>query len=239
VPPISQLLEVQDLDLASDQLKERRLTLPERTELQQAQARAAALDDAHAALVEHGGTLSRSERELAGEVTDMATRAQESEDTLYSGTVKAAKELESLQQEARLLRGKQSELEERQMELLEELDGVEGEAGENRAERARTDADVERIHAAIAKAEGEIDAELARLVGKRSDKAPGVPEAILSKYDRLREKDGMAGRAAAPLLDGSCGGCRVRLPVVEYHKMLAEPEDALLSCSRCRRILVR
>ena len=62
---------------------------------------------------------------------------------------------------------------------------------------------------------------------------------MLAEYDRLRTKERLGGRAAARLADGSCEGCRVRLPVLEYNKMKAEPEDALLCCPRCARVLVR
>lgn len=236
---ISRLLEVQELDLASDQLNERRSTLPEREALRQCHANIADIDAAHVALLERREALGRDERELAGEVGAMASRAQEADDTLYSGTIKVAKELSAVQEEVRMLREKQSALEERQMELLEEIDQLESETSDNRSTRTRKVAEGEEIQQAIGRAEGEIDAELARLVGERSPLAGEVPANILADYERLRTKERMAGRAAAPLADGSCGGCRVRLPVMEYTRMKAEPEDKLLTCTRCSRILVR
>jgi predicted nucleic acid-binding Zn-ribbon protein len=41
------------------------------------------------------------------------------------------------------------------------------------------------------------------------------------------------------MTDGGCGGCRMRLPVIEYNRMKAEPEDALIACTHCGRVLVR
>ena len=66
-----------------------------------------------------------------------------------------------------------------------------------------------------------------------------MPAAILAEYARLRTRDRLAGRAAAPLEQGSCGGCRVKLPVLDYNTMKAKPADALLLCPRCGRVLVR
>jgi len=239
VPPIQQLLDVQEFDLASDGLTLRLRTLPEREALQQSHARAASLDEAHSTFIERREALSHSEHGLGGEVAVVAAKAKEVEDTLYSGTVKAPKELEALQEEIRLLRERQSGLEEQEMELLEEIDRTEREIAENRAARDRTDADSKDLEAAIHKAEGEIDADLERFADQRACKTERVPAAILAEYERLRAQQRMAGRAAAPLAQGSCGGCRVKLPVLEYNRLKAEPEDALLCCVHCGRILVR
>ena len=69
-------------------------------------------------MIEQRDGLGREERAVGRDVEETATRAKELEDTLYSGTVKVARELETLQEEARGIREKQSGIEERQMELL-------------------------------------------------------------------------------------------------------------------------
>jgi len=230
---------VQDLDLASDRLSVRRRTLPERAALRQSHAAAAALDEGHAGLLERREALSRSEHTLSGEVAEVAAKAKEVEDTLYSGSVTAPKELEALQEEIRLLRERQSGLEEREMELLEEIDGVEGEMAENRSDRERAESEGGELEAEILRAEGEIDGELVELAERRGGRAGEVPAGILAEYERLRTKERLAGRAAAPLGKGGCGGCNVRLPVMEYNRMREEPEDALICCGSCGRVLVR
>ena len=67
----------------------------------------------------------------------------------------------------------------------------------------------------------------------------GVPAPILAEYDRLRAKGKPAIRYAARLGEGSCEGCRIKLPVLEYQNMKAEPEEALIRCVECHRVLVR
>jgi len=109
----------------------------------------------------------------------------------------------------------------------------------NRATRKQCDRETRRIAAALQAAETEIDAELAQLGAQRREKVGDLPAAIVAEYDRLRGKDKLAGRAAALLVDGECGGCRVKLPVLEYNRMRAKPEDTLLTCPRCARVLVR
>jgi len=239
VTRIAPLLEGQEIDLASDRLVERRRTLPEREQLRACHARIETLDAAHAELVARREALARSEHGLADEVAEVASHAKTSEDTLYSGTVRASKELTALQEEIRLIRTRQTGLEEQEMALLEEIDALEHAMDENRAARAAAEAEETALRAAIADAEGEIDAELGALAGQRVERIAGLPEEIVATYERLRGKEKLGGRAAAPLADGGCGGCRVRLPVLEYNTMKAQPEDALLLCPRCGRVLVR
>jgi predicted nucleic acid-binding Zn-ribbon protein len=236
---LSPLLEVQDLDLAGDLLKLRRRDLPEREALRLCQARKAPLDEAHAALVDLRASLRLSEHGIGAEVAEMATRISAVEHTLYAGTVRVSKELMALQEEIRLLRQKQSGLEEQEMELLEEIDRTETEMAENRALRKQTDAETDALTAAIRGAEAAIDAELALLGEQRRALIDGIPPGILAEYERLRTRERLAGRAAVPLRDGSCGGCRMKLPVLEYNQMKARPEDALLCCVHCSRVLVR
>jgi predicted nucleic acid-binding Zn-ribbon protein len=239
VSALSPLLDVQALDLERDALAERRRTLPEREALRRAHARAGELDADHAALLERRDALTRSEHTLATEVAEVARHAKESEDTLYSGSVRVAKELASLQEEVRLIRAKQSGLEEQEMTLLEEIDGLESAMRANREEREALDVETARLEAALRAAESEIDAQVAGLVEKRAGQLGGIPAPVLAEYERLRGKERLHGRAAAPLAGGNCGGCRVQLPVLEYNKMKAQPEDALLVCPHCARILVR
>ena len=239
MPDLSQLLDVQDLDRACDKLHAQRRDLPERTSLEDCHQRAAALDAAHAELLAQRQELGRREHQLGAEVAEVARKAKEVEDTLYSGTITATKELEAHQEEIRLMREKQGVLEEGEMELLEQIDASEAEADENRSARDGCDQEAAALEAEISKQEQEIDSELAQLGEQRSERASGLPAEILADYERIRAKERMHGRGAAQLGKGNCDGCRVKLPVLEYNKMRAQPEDALIHCTSCGRVLVR
>ena len=74
---LTPLLEVQDLDLSNDRLATLRAALPERERLREAEAAVAALEAAHADLVEQRRTSTRAEHALAGEVASMAAHASQ------------------------------------------------------------------------------------------------------------------------------------------------------------------
>lgn len=236
---LSALLEVQALDLAGDQLLRRRDTLPERAQLVEVLAQRAPLDAAYAALQAGREERGGAERALADEVAALAVRIQQAEDTLYSGTVRAPKELAGLQEEIRSLRARQTELEDQEMALLEEIERDEREMAENRAALEANRREAARLENALQAAQAEIDVELARLQEQRRPMTSDIPAPILVEYERLRARPRLAGRAAAPLAAGSCGGCHVKLPVMEYSRLKAEPLDAASCCSHCGRLLVR
>lgn len=236
---LSPLLVVQELDLASDALMERRWTLPERAERAQIEVRQAELDRAHADLEQTRKTLNAAEHALADEAAAIAAKAKEVEANLYSGSVTVPKELAGLQEEVRLLKEKQASIEDRELELMEEIERTEGEIAGNRAQRAECDARDRELASAVATAESQIDAELTGLADSRAKAAPDIPAEILAKYDELRGKAGLAGRAAAQLEKGTCQGCRVKLAVMDHRRIQEEPELALVRCTHCKRILVR
>jgi len=239
VANLSALLEVQALDLAGDQLLRRRETLPEQARLAEIQAQRAPLDTAYAELLARREERGVAERALAQEVAALATRIQQAEDTLYSGSVRVPKELSGLQEEIRSLRARQTELEDQEMALLEEIERDERAMAENRAALEASRLEAARLEDALHAAQAEIDAELARLTDQRHPMTSDIPAPILVEYERLRARPRLAGRAAAPLAAGSCGGCHVKLPVMEYSRLKAEPEDTALCCSHCGRLLVR
>ena len=239
MPPRIALLDVQALDLERDALLARRAALPERQTLRDLAARATELDQAHARCLQERGAVNRQERDWANQVEDLAVKAQELEDKLYSGTVKATKELEALQEEVRGTRERQGEFESSQMETLEEIDRLDAEGVDNRKAREQVDTDASATRDGLARAEVLIDEELGVLAGRCEHHRQDVPSTILVEYDRLRGKERLGGRAAAELAGGTCGACRVRLPVIEYNRIRNEPDDVLAHCPRCSRVLIR
>ncbi len=233
------LLEVQDLDLQADRLGEQREGLPERQALTACIAEIANNDRLQAGARERRDDLARSEREVAGEVSTVAAGAKDVEGRLYSGEVTAPKELGALQEELRLAREKQGELEERELEIMEEVEAQEGDLRRLADLRSEADSRSEALRAAIGDAEKKIDAELDLLAAQRQAPLAALPADFVEIYTTLRGKPKLAGKAAVPLRAGLCEGCRVSLPRVDLSRMLAEPDEALIRCPHCTRLLVR
>lgn len=233
------LLDVQKLDLKGDALKKKRAGIPERDSRAACDVALAAHDAARAEIQLRVDELGKTVRALDAEVSDVTAKAKDSEVRLYSGTVKASKELESLSEEIKLLKARQSELEDGELKLLETGDALDAEFEANATKRAETEAKAAELDAAIAATEAEIDAELAEIDKARSEPVAAIPDAVLAIYEKLRSNTRLAGRAAAQLDKRSCTGCRVELPVMDATRMKAEPWDAVVTCVHCSRVLVR
>ncbi len=233
------LLALQDLDLRTDRLRAQREGLPEREALKACAAEIVANDRLQASTREKRDGFARKEREVAGEVSGVAASAQDVEARLYSGEVTAAKELESLQMELRLTRSKQENFEERELEIMEEIEAQDGELERLAALHAGAEKRGEDLRAAIRAGEQRIDAALKALSDQRAEPISSLAETLVETYEALREKPKLAGKAAVSLRDGLCQGCRVSLPRIDLSRIMAEPEDALIRCSHCTRLLVR
>ena len=233
------LLKVVQLDLESDRLHEQHSQMPEREALRQSEIERTGLARERQGIASRHAELAEQEEALAQEVATVAAKAAKVEQTLYSGSVKVAKELEAFQEELRLLRVRQNTLEERELELLEAIETVDEDAARASASDLGATAESRDLEERIAGAEAEMAESLAKLGAERVALVAGIPVAVLTKYEALRENPRLGGRAAARLGDGICEACRVKLPVLEYRRMRDEAPDALIQCSGCRRVLVR
>ena len=218
-------------------MRHRRETLPELAELTQVEASTVANEAALADACARRDEVAERQRRLEGDLALVEAKVAEVERRLYSGTVTVPRELQAMQTDRDLLRRRQSTLEDEVLETMGEREPLDEEVISLEAERRRLDGEGERLRAAVAEAQVEIDAELAAEEAKRADAAIGLPADLTSLYERLRARHGGVG--AAPLVGGRCNGCYLTLPATEVDRIKREPPDALVTCDQCGRILVR
>ena len=235
--PLARLLEVQEHDTVADQLRHRRATLPERAALADVDRRHQALDTRAGELRTQRDELGARQSSLEQQIEASRTRRTALEKRLYGGTVAAARELQAMSDEVRHLGRHISELEDRELEVMEAIEPLDAELESAGRERESLEADAARLRAAIAEAEASIDAEIATELDARSAAAAGVREELLGRYEKLRTK--LGGTGAARLVSGSCSGCHLTLPSMELDRIRRAPADEVITCDQCGRILVR
>ena len=230
------LLAVQDHDTLTDQLIHRRRTLPARAELDGVMAQLAALE-ARAAEVEGSHhELTRAQQRLEDEISSLNEKATQHDKTLYSGSIGNPRELQALQDEIGALKRRVGQLEDKELELMEEIEPMEIELARVAAERSSLDEAAASLRAQIAEYEVAIDTELDTVAAERAALVEGVEPALLAEYEQLRPHSG--GIAIARLVGGSCGGCHLGLSAVEVDRIRRLPSDALVHCEECGRLLV-
>jgi predicted nucleic acid-binding Zn-ribbon protein len=231
------LLEVQEHDTTADQLAHRRRTLPARAELDAAMADLTALEGTVAEVDAERKELARAQQRFEDEIASLRAKAEQHDKTLYSGSIGNPRELQALQDEIAALQRRITHLEDQEIEVMEQLEPVEARLAAFGRQRAELDDRAAGLRAQIAEAEVEIDAELERVRSERGTAAATVEPDLLSEYEQLRPRTG--GIGIARLVNGHCGGCHLALSAVEVDRIKHLPEDEVVHCEECGRLLAR
>jgi uncharacterized protein len=235
--PLERLLAVQALDTRTDQLRHRRQHLSERAELASRQAELSALAATVAEVEGRRHALVREQSRLEDEVAALEGRAIAADKTLYSGTVRAPRELQALQADIESIRRRQHDLEDRELDLMEQIEPLDKELAVHAASRAGLEAARADLTARIAAAEADIDTELTTVVADRAAAAAALPAELSAEYERLRSR--LGGIGAARLTGNRCEGCHLTLSAMEVDAIRHQPPGAPVHCSECGRLLVR
>jgi predicted nucleic acid-binding Zn-ribbon protein len=231
------LLRVQEHDTAADRLRHRRDHLPELVELRATDDELARLEATLAEREATAADAAKSQRRLEGELSLLESKITELDAKLYSGVVSAARELQAMQSEAASMRERRAALEDEVLEAMGQQETLDTQLEELRTRREELDAQGARLRAAVAQAQADVDRELKSELTARQDAATLIPADVTALYEQLRAH--LGGVAAAPLVNGRCGGCHLALPATEIDRLRKEPADTLVRCEQCERILVR
>lgn len=124
-------------------------------------------------------------------------------------------------------------LETRELELMEESDRFRTILNDAEAALTKTQEIVNQDLASIAERKKNLLAQTAELRAEREKLAAAADSSVLPLYERLLKSKG--GVAIAPMHEGRCGGCHMKLVASTVIKAQAAKEIA--QCEDCGRIL--
>jgi uncharacterized protein len=232
MPVLSDLLDLQDVDLEIDRLLDRRQGLPELAQYREANAARLAAETERDGI---GAELRQAELELdkaEGELEILESRLNESETRLYAGGM-SAKETEHKRLEVRSLHGQKDASEDRVLKLLDRRDELGARLSEAQQTVASKRARETGLEEVIKMAWQEIDRDLGRKEARKAEMVPIIPSDLMARYEKMRKSK--QGVAIARLEQGQCGGCHLTLSPAEQRDA-AETDPPL--CVHCRRMLV-
>ena len=232
----ARLLELQGIDIEIARLDYRARTLPVLEKLEQAERGR----DAHRDLAIAGGA-ERSDvegelRRAESDVEQVVGRIEKDQKLIDSGTV-SAKDLENLLGELKSLGRRKEELEEVELEVMVRLEEINGRISEHSSKRDRFESEANQLATERDTALAEIDSARRLLLADRQEIEREINKELLDLYLKIKESSG--GVAAAKLENGQCLGCHLQINAVEVTRIKALPEDEVVRCDECRRILVR
>jgi hypothetical protein len=234
---LARLLDVQHYDTAIDQLRHRQAALPERAELATIEGQLGVLAARTKELRLTRDELGDRQGALEQQIEASRTRHQVLEKRLFGGQVAAPRELQAMNEEVKHLARHITELEDREIEVMEALEPYDTELQAGDVRRGALESDATRLRGSIGATEAQLEAEIAEETRARAVAASEVRDDLLARYEQLRSK--LGGTGAAQLVGGSCSGCHLALPAMELDRLRKAPPDAVITCDQCGRILVR
>lgn len=229
------LLDLQALDTRLAQIAHRTRNLPEYARCDEVRAQ---LDAVDAELVRARTQASDIERERAKAESDVQLvrdRAARNRTRLDAGTG-SAKDLQALQGELTSLGRRQAELEEIELEVMERAETAQERLTGLQERRPALQEGLETAERERDAALSVLEEEAAGLRRSRGDLAAGVGDDLLALYEKILASSGMG---AAALRQRRCEGCHLELTQADLSRIASAPQDEVLRCEECRRILVR
>jgi predicted nucleic acid-binding Zn-ribbon protein len=230
------LLDIAELDSRIDQLRHQLGALPEHAriaELQRAhQGHADAVRDAQI-LVDD---LTREQKKADADVEQVRARRERDRSRMDQGLISNPKDLERMSHELESLERRINDLEDAELEVMERLEEAQASLEQATASLAEAESGFEEATASRDQKAGTIHEDLAKVAAERGAAVEGMPEDLMSLYERIRTQKGVG---AAALRARQCGGCRLTLNAADLAVIARAPSDEVVRCEECSRILVR
>ena len=230
------LLEVQAHDIRLSQIAHRQRSLPEHARIAELEKSLSGIEDE---LVVARTAAKDAARELAkaeGDVEQVRQRVTRNQARLDSGQG-SAKDLQATQHELASLANRQGVLEDAELEIMERQETAEAEVQAAAARRDQVSAEIAEAAAARDKQLAALAVEAGSETRERENAAAGIPKDLLALYERIRVNSNGVG--AARLFQRRCEGCNMTQAPNELNRIRSAPQNEVLRCEECSRILVR
>jgi predicted nucleic acid-binding Zn-ribbon protein len=173
-------------------------------------------------------------RDLDLELKSVQQKAQQSEQQLYSGSVKNPKAMQEMQQEIEALKRRSNELEERLLDVMMQSDDAQTALDQAEAALTQTTQQWETAHEGLLQEQAQLQQSIQQLQQNRQEALKPVQPDSLKQYNALRPRK--ANQPVSVLKGVSCSVCGIEqtMNVVQA----VQRGDQLIPCTNCGRILV-
>lgn len=175
--------------------------------------------------------LERQQHEVEWEVEDLATKLSATEETLFSGKVRNPKELTNLQLEADELKARRNEMEDRELDLMSQVEASTQSINTITDEVGRLETDWRRQQDEMSAELEKLKSAHSELTRRRQEAVSGIEPANYQVYEQIKSRK---GTAVARVEQGTCRGCQIALSTTEQQQVRG---GGLVRCGSCGRIL--
>lgn len=177
--------------------------------------------------------LNHSLKKISDEAQTIQNKISSSEKSLYDGSVKNPKELQSITAEIGSLKKRFSTLDEEQFEFLMQIDVEEEELAQQNSELSSLQQSKAVQNQQFQTEIHQIEKEISRLEIEKKPILSQIDEDYLRIYQNLRKTKNKI--AVSLIVDNACSMCGNSLPPMEVQRARSSTDDVF--CPVCKRIL--
>ena len=230
------LLTLAELDSEIGRLQHTAKTLPQHARIAELMRNRQAVTDDLVAVTTRVGDLELSVRRAESDLVPVRTRLDRENKRVEDGSVTDPKVLRGLTEEVERIKRRIIELEDAELDLMGQLEETTAERDEL-ATRKKEVEETLRAEVAVRDAEvSKLSTEAKAVAASRASEAEKVPAPLLALYEKIRTHRGLG---AARLHRGRCSGCQLELTISDLDVYRKAPQNEVLRCVECDRILVR
>ncbi len=182
--------------------------------------------------------LERQQRRHEDEVARIESKRAQNTERLYESHLTSPREAEALTAEADALGRRQIEIEDRILDLMEQLEPLNSERDALAARQSEATSRRQDLDAAIAIAEREAETERNGVLVEREALVASADPELISVYEQRRavaRGEPVVGR----LIGTTCSACHLEVPSVDHERIAHLEPDKLAECPHCGALLVR
>jgi len=175
--------------------------------------------------------VGRQQHSVEWEIDDLTSKLTAIEKELYSGRIRNPKELTNLQHESDGLKAKRSQLEDKALEIMDQVELATRSVSTLTSELELLETEWQSQQQQLSAQLEQLKTVVSNLKHKREQLAAEIDPQAIEVYHELKKH---RGTAVAKVEQGICRGCRISLPISELQQTRS---GSLVRCSSCGRIL--
>ena len=156
------------------------------------------------------------------------------EQKLFSGTITDAKELVNLQEEVKILKKSNDEIENQMLEFMIKIDDLLEEIKNIQEKKEELESQINSMEKDIDRQVKLLEEKIKDLKEIRSTVTSGISGGYLDEYEKTNAKK--KGIVVGVLRDKFCSACNMQIPIVEAEKI--KDLDKVYKCPLCGKMLI-
>lgn len=185
--------------------------------------------------------------DLRNRVSDLEFELKRSEDDLELvekriakdkqrlATTSSSKDAQGIEHELGALAKRKNELEDAELAIMEELDGLRIELAKTTEQKSDAEIKLDALRNSVSILSTQLETQKMELSSKRNSLIEKLDAELAAAY--LRKAD--RGVAVGKLVGRECGACRLSITATSLDEILALPLDEVAECPNCQAFLVR